>query len=476
MGSEQAADTGSTWKALEQSVKSHNQHQSDAETGAAESGSLPATREDTTVMGSASSTGGLSDLSATTKETRAANFTRRRLLRRCLVGLVILACLAFMCFGIVVFAMDMRRQRQGTSQQNNKPTGQDPHRDAFDGTYSREASPQRPADTSIFAGLRSSLGLSNSDSATDEFWAEHEHVAIYDLLHNVVSPTAPYDAATQIPFLWSPGAPNFIADEMLRCFPLTQASWTINRVGRPGEGSAGQDLQVLPGKPDEKGSMLDVDMATLHGLKRASDYFLFDRHLADYVASPFLPEILSMFPESHKGRIFTMIIDPKARIKASYNHLMQNGYYTGSLLDFVRSDHLLANDYTVRTLTGKWDVAVPLSDDDVSLALEVLRTKFHAGVLRNYKEWIISVIETFQWDGLGGYSCLFPDDVQEHTPPPPPDATELQIWTFIDKKNHYDKLLLLALSDQWEYYRGGANTPTELGPSGAQAQQQEAEA
>ena len=465
MGSEQAADTGSSWKALEQRVKSHHSQHQDTETGGAAE-SLP-TREDTTVMGSASSGISVSsDLSATTKETRAANFTRRRLIRRCLVGLVILACLAFMCFGIVVFAMDMRRQRKGVnnSEANNKPAGQDPHHDAFDGTYSREASPQRPTDTSIFSSLRSSLGvLSSGDSVKEQFEADHEHEAIYDLLHNVVSPTAPYDPATQIPFLWSPGAPTFFADQMLKCFPLTQASWAVNRIGRHGEGSPGQDLQIYPGNPDEKGKYLDVDMGTLHGLKRASDYFLFDRHLADYVASPFLPEVLSMFPESHKGRIFTIIFDTNARIKASYNHLMQNGYYTGSLLDFVRSDHLLVNDYTVRTLTGKWDVAVPLGNDDVSLALEVLRTKFHAGVLRHYKEWVISVIETFQWDGLGGYSCLFPDEEQFYEPPPPPDALELQIRTFIDKKNHYDKLLLLALSDQWDHYKGGPNTPTELG-------------
>ena len=468
MGTEQT--TNASWKALEQRVKAHKES---VEAGEGEAAGLPAIRANTSkefdtqiesmhqkVMGSSSggntSNTALSDLSTTTKSDKAANFTRRRLFKRCLVGLLAFTMLAFMCFGIVIFAIDLRSRRRYGSQA--KPAGQDPQHDKFDGTYSATSSPKRP--TSVLAGLRNSLGLTSDQ---DTFEAEHEHLAIYDLLHNVVPPTAPFDAATQIPFMWSPGAPNFIADEMLKCFPLTQASWVVSRVGRRHEGAPDADFQVLPGKPDEKGSYLDVDMSTLHGLRRASDFFLFDRHLADYVASPFLPEVLEMFPESHKGRIFTMLMDPIARVKASYNHLSQNSYITGSLLEFASSNHLLANDYTVRTLSGKWDVSIPLGPGDVNTALEVLRTKFHVGVMRYYKEWMVSLIQTFGWGGMDAYSCLWPEEDRDVAPPPPPDQLEIQIRTFIERHNHYDKMLLLAVSSQWEHYNGGPNTPAELG-------------
>ena len=293
MGTEQTTDA--SWKALEQRVRAH-QESVEAAAEAGEGSAAAGIRSSTSkefdtqvelmhqkVMGSSSggntSNTALSDLSTTTKGDKAANFTRRWLIKRCLVGLLAFTMLAFMCFGIVIFALDLRSQRQYGSQ--TKPAGQDPRHDKFDGTYSASASPKRP--TSVLAGLRNSLGLTSDQ---DTFEAEHEHLAIYDLLYNVVPPTEPFDPATQIPFMWSPGAPNFIADEMLKRFPLTQAAWVVSRVGRRHEGAPDADFQILPGKPDEKGSYLDVVMSTLHGLQRAKDFFLFDRHLADYVAFP----------------------------------------------------------------------------------------------------------------------------------------------------------------------------------------------
>ena len=449
----QAPDAG--WKALEQRVKAHKESVEAAESGEGTTIRTNTSKEfhtqvesmQKTVMASSSATTNnntsntaLSDLSTTTKSDKAASFTRRRLARRCLFGLLLVVLLAFLTLSTVIFALDVRSQRQYGSQ--TKPAGQDPSHDKFDGTYSANASPQRP--TSVLAGLRNSLGIS---SDADTFDSNHAHLAIYDLLHHVVSPTDPYDSATQIPFL-------FIADEMLRCFPLTQAGWIPSRVGRRHEGAPSADLQILPGNPDERGSYLDVDLSTLHGLQRAQDYFLFDRHLADFVASPFLPEILDMFPDSHRGRIFTMLMDPIARVKAGYNHLIQNSYITGSLLEFVSSNHLLANDYTVRTLTGKWDVNVPVGPGDVNTALDVLRTKFHVGVMRYYKEWMISTIQTFGWDHLGAYQCLFPEDAPPHPPPPEPDALEIQVRSVIERHNTYDHMLLEAVADQWERYGG----------------------
>ena len=259
MGTEQTTDAG--WKALEQRVRAHQESveaAAEAGEGIAAAGIRTSTSKEfdaqiesmhQKVMGSSSggntSNTALSDLSNTTKGDKAANFTRRRLIKRCVIGILAFTMLAFMCFGIVIFALDLRSQRQYGSQ--TKPAGQDPRHDKFDGTYSANASPKRP--TSVLTGLRNSLGLTSDQ---DTFEAEHQHMAIYDLLHNVVPPTEPFDPATQIPFMWSPGAPNFIADEMLKCFPLTQAAWVVSRVGRRHEGAPDADFQVLPGKPDEK--------------------------------------------------------------------------------------------------------------------------------------------------------------------------------------------------------------------------------
>ena len=189
------------------------------------------------------------------------------------------------------------------------------------------------------------------------------------------------------------------------------------------------------------------------------DQNLVDSGLADVIISPFLPEVLDLFfSTNHRPRLMIVLQDTKARIKASYTYLHGRGLFHGSYLEFISSEHILVNDYLVRMLSGKWDVSVELTHDDLHVAVQELQSKFHVGVQRHIRTYMEQMVGVFGWNPPHAdvVDCMFPAKFDEaHQPAypqPKPDETELetQMREIVRNKNRWDVQLLDIFVKRWD--------------------------
>ena len=150
--------------------------------------------------------------------------------------------------------------------------------------------------------------------------------------------------------------------------------------------------------------------------------------------------------------------DTKVRVKASYTYLHGQGLYRGPYLEFISSEHILANDYLVRMLSGKWDVAVKLTHDDLHVAVQELQTKFHVGVQRHIQPFMEQIVALFGWQSPSAnvVDCMFPAKFDEAhqpaSPQPKPEETELetQMREIVRNKNRWDVQLLDIFVKRWD--------------------------
>eukprot|EP00561_Arcocellulus_cornucervis_P012999 CAMPEP_0185803604 /NCGR_PEP_ID=MMETSP1322-20130828/2744_1 /TAXON_ID=265543 /ORGANISM="Minutocellus polymorphus, Strain RCC2270" /LENGTH=501 /DNA_ID=CAMNT_0028499511 /DNA_START=139 /DNA_END=1644 /DNA_ORIENTATION=+ len=349
--------------------------------------------------------------------------------------------------------------------------------DLFDGTVTAPTSSQHDHPSNPFLAFLT--GTATSDSDADVV------VGLGTYLSSVVSPHAPYKPANQIALLWTPGAPNdgFLVNKIRQCVDgVVQASYLGRTGAEESSGTTGGDHEERPisvvgggdgdGSGDGRGRYVDVDMSTLHGLQRAKDHNLVDSGLADVVISPFLPEILDLFDSTssathHRPRLFLLLQDVKARLRASYTYLHGQSIFPGSYLEFISSNHILANDYLVRMLSGKWDVAVyppeSLTQEDLHIAVQELQTKFSVGVMRHVQPYLEHMVDLLGWqptqpgaENIVG--CMFPTAAYDEAHPPsypqskPPDETamETQMREIIRNRNSWDMRLLEIFVQRWD--------------------------
>mmetsp|Transcript_13510 Transcript_13510/g.38656 ORF Transcript_13510/g.38656 Transcript_13510/m.38656 type:complete len:475 (+) Transcript_13510:240-1664(+) len=333
--------------------------------------------------------------------------------------------------------------------------------DLFDGTITAET----PAQHDLAANRPTNPLFALLTGATLQPTSKNNAVGLSSYLSSVVSPHSKYNRRTHLPVLWTPGAPNygFLVTKMYHCLDVTQASY----LGRTEEGTYWDDLRVLQRNDEEnKGRYVDVDMSTLHGVQRARDQNLVDSGLTDIIISPFLPEILDLFTSAsntnhHQPRLLIVLQDTKARIKASYTYLHGQNLLHASYLEFISSPHILVNDYLVRMLSGRWDVTVELTKDDLHVAVQGLQSKFHVGVQRHVQPYMAQMVELFGWQSPSPHEdvvdCMFPVKFDEARQPPypqpkPADETELetQMREIVHHKNRWDVQLLEMFAKRWD--------------------------
>lgn len=160
---------------------------------------------------------------------------------------------------------DSANDQSDGAMPSSRTAGPTEGRDIFDGSIAaatpaqHDASTQRSTNNPLFALLT---------GATFQPTAETT-VGLSSYLSSVASPHSKFSPRTQLPVMWTPGAPNygFLVTKMQRCLDVVQASW-LGRTSTE-EGTYWDDLQVMEGDEEDRGRYLDVDMSSLHGVKRA---------------------------------------------------------------------------------------------------------------------------------------------------------------------------------------------------------------
>ena len=158
-----------------------------------------------------------------------------------------------------------------------------------------------------------------------------------------------------------------------------------------------QNLQILE---TSKGTRyINVDATTPAGLQRADELKLVESGLADVMFTPLVREAAGIFSPKNPGRCFSIFRNPLERSMAIYQEAKASNPAVASmtLADFAANK--LPNNELVRILTGK-GTNDDLSDDDLYLAMEVIRRKCVVGLIDRIEESVLRFQNYFGWVAL----------------------------------------------------------------------------
>jgi hypothetical protein len=174
-----------------------------------------------------------------------------------------------------------------------------------------------------------------------------------------------------------------------------------NEVGGNPKFAAAVDRSTLQAfKPwtDNPGRVVNVDVSTHQGIMDASRRgFLGDAEQAelDFIStSEFQFAYTMLYSPNHRARMFAMFRHPIERQvskffylrKATWEPTYNERWQKMSLTEWASRERG-ENNWMVRKLVGK-DPTAELTPDDLTLAKEIIRTKFLIGLLDRYRESI----------------------------------------------------------------------------------------
>ncbi len=262
---------------------------------------------------------------------------------------------------------------------------------------------------------------------------------------DVDSPLSPDD----IPLLWEVGgAHSSNVDEICQCLNINVATANgNNEAGNPG---VLEPIQV----PEKSCKVYNVNLGTHEGTARAKRNGFISKVVPDFVSTPFLPEVASLFTSKHKARLIVSIPNTKLRIGASYDYLTRKGLFTGSILQFASSNHILANNYLTRVLSGKWSGVQDLTEEDLVTAVNVLKQNAIVASAAYHRQINEYIVTSKQWD-KSSLDCMYPPTngwaKEPAIPrPPPPEKTpdEIALEAVIELHNFWDNRLFAIISEQ----------------------------
>ncbi|KAL7456891.1 hypothetical protein ACHAWC_008368 [Mediolabrus comicus] len=235
-----------------------------------------------------------------------------------------------------------------------------------------------------------------------------------------------------VPFLWHiprTGGTS-LTSIFANCLTLVQASSSLSS---PPIFARGEDEALASRFRDPtlyvvrtKGqSFVNVDLDSVEGVQRAVQGGLISKELADVVVVPDvrLGSLLFGNGQDHihnnninneeetaagveyKGVLFAMFRHPIERTLSFFYHKQQDKesvHYDPSmeiysLVDWVNSPSYMTN-FMTRTLVGKVDNAIPLTEADLDVAKEILRRKCVVGLLDEKTESMKRFAKLFGWD------------------------------------------------------------------------------
>lgn len=134
------------------------------------------------------------------------------------------------------------------------------------------------------------------------------------LMENVADVNTPF-SVEDVPFFWEVAGigTGSIANKLCQCLDIKIASTAGNEL-------LGDTTTLSPQAPIEGNvcHVYNVNLGTHTGTSRARSQGLITKEVPDFISSPFLPEITSLFTPSNKARIFTSIPNTIARMKQTF--------------------------------------------------------------------------------------------------------------------------------------------------------------
>ncbi len=156
-----------------------------------------------------------------------------------------------------------------------------------------------------------------------------------------------------------------------------------------------------------KVSYVNVDTSTRQGIARAKRLNLISSGLADVVISPLLHEALSLFPPTHRGRMFTIFRHPVERAASLFYFLQdtqwkqpntRNEKLADITIEEFYEQELYAenNNWMTRFLTNELTKR-ELAENDLEISKAVLRQKCLVGMMEEKSETFERIQMYFKW-------------------------------------------------------------------------------
>lgn len=343
-----------------------------------------------------------------------------------------------------IYSVAQARSDSRSGMSMSKATSQDAEHQLFDGHVAISK-----ARTGVSYRVKAYL----NPAATEE-------VTMDGVMANIADVASPVDAEKEVPFFWIvENMAQHIVTQFMMCMSMNMAL-PLDEVGK------GPSFDMMPGALDEYyGSNINVNMGNLESIQYAQDNKMMKNTDVGFVASPHLVETASLFNSKRKGRIFGLFPNIIGKVQGNFYDLQKNGYYNGTLLDFVRSDHVLANNYITRILSARWRDDEPVTEEDFQKAIVLLKTKFVLVTNASQRLLIEKLVDIYGWNKLS-VACIYPPPLlrdankpkKRHAPRDPPDEEQLEIERIIAERNYYD-VQLFEIAKQSGSYLTNPNTP-----------------
>lgn len=163
---------------------------------------------------------------------------------------------------------------------------------------------------------------------------------------------------------------------------------------------------VYPGgigpKGQDRSPFVNVDTTTVEGIDRAQKMGFADSGLADAVVTYFLYEANQLFTPTAKGRVFTVFRHPIDRAISLFNYIQMADWeptYDPELKDMTIEEWAqspkIENNWLTRALSNQPEGE--LTDDDLNLAMEVIRRKFMVGLMTEIEATMERFERFFRW-------------------------------------------------------------------------------
>eukprot|EP00566_Odontella_aurita_P011532 CAMPEP_0113538618 /NCGR_PEP_ID=MMETSP0015_2-20120614/7467_1 /TAXON_ID=2838 /ORGANISM="Odontella" /LENGTH=415 /DNA_ID=CAMNT_0000438215 /DNA_START=12 /DNA_END=1259 /DNA_ORIENTATION=- /assembly_acc=CAM_ASM_000160 len=170
----------------------------------------------------------------------------------------------------------------------------------------------------------------------------------------------------------------------------------------------GHDLDTEIGVMQAGGhSYVNVDTISWPGIDRAAELGLAESSLADVVVSPPIHNAVNkIFSPSHRAMLFTVFRHPIDRLVSQYYYLQEASWestYNPDIAKETLGEYAKKyNNRLTRQFVGKDVPMKPLTESDLELAKEVVRTRMIVGLMTDVEGAVHRFVKYFGWERPDG--------------------------------------------------------------------------
>mmetsp|Transcript_475 Transcript_475/g.944 ORF Transcript_475/g.944 Transcript_475/m.944 type:complete len:1172 (-) Transcript_475:117-3632(-) len=259
----------------------------------------------------------------------------------------------------------------------------------------------QPIENNMAAAASNSDSLASYTEERPQHFLVNGNIQLPSIFEGLANVDDLFQRGIDVPFYWHvPRSGGGTMNDVLgSCLQLTLAADAGGSEGRGEE----QTLKTI--HFSRQVSYVNVDTSTHQGISRAKKLNLVSSGLADVVISPLLHEASTLFTPTRRGRMFTIFRHPVERAASLFYFIQEtqwrqpetrNDQFADITIYQFYKDGFAENNWMTRFLTNELTKG-ELTENDLTIAKEVLRQKCLVGLLEEKGETFERIQKYFGW-------------------------------------------------------------------------------